>query len=130
MSTQSQERNLDELKAIWSKFIDDPDLAATWLKALKGETPLSENEKHQFRYLFYTQMLTYQRQYLRAVEMGDDYHAQLTISSTKQLISSAGAKRIYKQLVPSLRVSFEILLKKAKMILNIWNWPKATLSTE
>ena len=29
MSTQSQERNLDELKTIWSKFVDEPELAAT-----------------------------------------------------------------------------------------------------
>jgi len=111
MSTQSQERNLDELKIIWSKFVDDPELAATWLKALKGGTSLSESEKNQFRYLFYIQMLTYQRQYLRAIDMGDTYHAQLTLSNTNQLISRPGAKRIYSQLYPSLREKFTVALE-------------------
>ena len=111
MSTQSQERNLDELKIIWSKFVDDPELASTWLKALKGEIELSESEKHQFRYMFYIQMLTYQRQYLRAIEMKDISHAQLTLSSTNQLISRPGAKRIYQQIYPSLRESFRKVIE-------------------
>jgi hypothetical protein len=111
MSTQSQERNLDELKTIWSKFVDEPELAATWLKALKGEVELSKNEKNQFRYLFYTQLFTYQQQYLRALELGDKYHAQLTLSSTNQLVSMPGAKRIFKQVYPSLREAFRSVVE-------------------
>ena len=114
MSTQSQERNLDELKVIWSKFIDDPELAATWLKALRGEAPLSQSEKNQFRYLFYTQMLTYQRQYLRAIDMNDTYHAELTLNSTHQLISKPGAKRIYGQLFPTLREEFRKAIESSE----------------
>jgi hypothetical protein len=114
MSTQSQERNLDELKIIWSKFIDDPELATTWIRALRGEEALTENEKNQFRYLFYTQMLTYQRQYLRAIDMNDSYHAELTLKNSHQLISKPGAKRIYGQLHPTLREQFRDALKSSE----------------